>query len=65
MVDFNSEENVPEHPFRPSHNDGQLLDAYSQTVINVAKQTSDAVVQIQVKKKPKGYIQIKNQSIWL
>ena len=52
MVDFTSDENPPQHPFRASHNDGQLLDAYSQTVISVAKKTSDAVVQIQVKKKP-------------
>lgn len=52
MVDFTSDENAPQHPFRTSHNDGQLLDTYSQTVISVAKKTSDAVVQIQVKKKP-------------
>jgi S1-C subfamily serine protease len=52
MVDFTSDENSPQHPFRTSHNDNQLLDAYSKTVIGVAKKTSDAVVQIQVKKKP-------------
>ena len=52
MVDFSSDPNTPQHPFKTSHNDGQLLDAYSQTVISVAKKTSDAVVQIQVKKNP-------------
>ena len=32
-------------------NDGELLDAYSRTVVHVAKSTSDAVVQIKVRKK--------------
>jgi S1-C subfamily serine protease len=35
-------------------NDGELLDAYSKTVVNVAKEVSDAVVQIKVKKKRTG-----------
>lgn len=52
MVDFTSDEQLSQHPFRTSQNDGQILDAYSQTIISVAQKTSDAVVQIQVKKKP-------------
>ncbi len=34
------------------HDDGELLDAYSKTVVNVARTVSDAVVQIKVTKKP-------------
>ncbi len=37
-----------------SNPDQNLLDAYSQTVVNVARQTSDAVVHIKVKKATKG-----------
>ena len=36
---------------KPQLTDGQLLDAYSNSVIQVVKNSSDAVVQIQVKKR--------------
>ena len=37
--------------YEKPQNDAELLDAYSNTVVNVAKEVSDAVVQIKVKKK--------------
>lgn len=37
--------------FEKPQNDAELLDAYSRTVVNVAKEASDAVVQIKVNKK--------------
>ena len=51
MVHFISNEISSEQNHKPSHNDHQLLDAYSQTVTKVAKQASEAVVQIRVEKK--------------
>ncbi len=40
--------------FEKPLSDAELLDAYSRTVVNVAKEVSDAVVQIKVKKKSSG-----------
>ena len=40
--------------FEQPQNDAELLDAYSKTVVNAAKEASDAVVQIKVKKKSSG-----------
>lgn len=52
MVQFIS--GLDEHPSSSSSpqpaDDGKLLDAYSQTVVNVGRATSDAVVQIKVNK---------------
>jgi len=52
MIHFISSETSSEQNHKPSHNDNHLLDAYSQTVTKVVNQASEAVVQIQVKKKP-------------
>ena len=46
--------NLSSDQFDQPQNDGELLDAYSKTVVNVAKEVSDAVVQIKVKKQGKG-----------
>ncbi len=42
-------------------NDGELLDAYSNTVIKVANEVSDAVVQIKVKKKVNRFVRNRRQ----
>ena len=44
-------QNTSNGNFDQPQNDGALLDAYSRTVVNVAKEVSEAVVQIKVKKK--------------
>lgn len=41
----------PAHSSLRPHSDGQLLDAYSQTVVNVAERVSGAVVHLKVQKK--------------
>jgi len=51
MVQITSSNNGSEQTHKKAMNDDELLDAYSQTVVNVAKQVSDSVVQIKVKKK--------------
>ncbi len=53
MVQLTSNQSGEETNFSPrnTNQDLQLLDAYSQTVVNVAQNVSEAVVQIQVKKK--------------
>ncbi len=50
MLDFVSTENPIEQPFLTSNHDASLLDAYSNTIVNVSKNVSPAVVQIKVKK---------------
>ena len=53
MLSFISDETKHTPKQQPSdapNKDGALLDAYSQTVVSVAQQLSDAVVQIKVKK---------------
>lgn len=51
MLHFTSSESTSEQNHKSSPTDHQLLDAYSQTVTKVARDSSDAVVQIQVQKK--------------
>ncbi len=52
MLDFISTENPIDQPFTQPNHDGSLLDAYSNTIVNVSKNVSPAVVQIKVRKKP-------------
>jgi len=59
MIKYIENNNLEEHnslndSFEQSQNDAELLDAYSRTIVNVAKEVSDAVVQIKVKKKSSG-----------
>lgn len=51
MLDFISTENPIDQPFQSATADHQLLDAYSNTIVQVSKNVSPAVVQIKVKKK--------------
>lgn len=53
MVQFLTTNQAPDQPPGKEHgavNDAPILDAYSQTVVRVAKELSEAVVQIQVQK---------------
>jgi len=50
MIDYISHEQGTSVSAKTSHQDAELLDAYSKTVVGVAQKVSDAVVQIQVKK---------------
>ena len=52
MIKFLSDETKhnENQPLPNSHQDTALLDAYSQTVVSVAREVSDAVVQIKVRK---------------
>ena len=51
MIHLVSGNDTPEQKNQPTeNNDGRLLDAYSQTVTKVARDASDAVVQIKVQK---------------
>ena len=51
MLDFIATENPIDQSFHLSNPDAPLLDAYSQTIVQVSKNVSPAVVQIKVKKK--------------
>lgn len=51
MIHFTSNENSSKQNHKISQNDNHLLDAYSKTVTQVARESSDAVVQIRVEKK--------------
>ncbi|MEM6965373.1 MAG: trypsin-like peptidase domain-containing protein [Bacteroidota bacterium] len=51
MLDYISSDTSSEQNHRSTNQDHQLLDAYSQTVTKVARQASEAVVQIRVEKK--------------
>lgn len=51
MVQFLSNKIPSEQTNKTMQNDNQLLDAYSQTVTKVARESSDAVVQIKIEKK--------------
>ena len=50
MVQFIGNGNLEPQGNQFRGNDAELLDAYSQTVVQVAKDVSEAVVQIKVKK---------------
>lgn len=51
MVHFVSDEHYTEDSYlTQAHKDAELLDAYSRTVVNVAQNVSNAVVQIKVNK---------------
>ncbi len=53
MLQFTADNSHPQPDAsanKNTNNDGQLLDAYSQTVVNVAQRVSEAVVQIKVNK---------------
>lgn len=55
MVQFITNSQETDHSSTPSnHSDGELLDAYSRTVVQVAKSSSEAVVQIKVRKRGQG-----------
>ena len=51
MVQFISNNIPSEQTNKSMQNDNHLLDAYSQTVTKVARESSDAVVQIKIEKK--------------
>ena len=51
MVKFIENNNLGTNGYRNQKSDAELLDAYSQTVVQVAKEVSDTVVQIKVRKK--------------
>ena len=51
MSTFISTENLIDQPFLKNNPDAPLLDAYSQTIVQVSQNVSPAVVQIKVKKK--------------
>ena len=50
MLTFLSNSSDENQGFKSSNPDHELLDAYSQTVVNASSSSSDAVVQIKVKK---------------
>ncbi len=51
MIHYISDQNDSQQNHKNTPNDNHLLDAYSQTVTKVARDSSDAVVQIRVDKK--------------
>lgn len=49
MLQFTADNSHPQPDAsanKNTNNDGQLLDAYSQTVVNVAQRVSEAVVKL-------------------
>ncbi len=49
-----STETSDSQPYLLSHPDGQLLDAYSRTIVGVSRMVSPSVVQIKVNKQPQA-----------
>lgn len=60
MLQFTSHSSLEEQNHKTSTNDGAILDAYSNTVIRVAKKVSESVVQIKVRK-PKRNATVRNR----
>ncbi|MEL7119344.1 MAG: trypsin-like peptidase domain-containing protein [Bacteroidota bacterium] len=50
MLEFLENRNTQSNSFEQSSEDGPILDAYSNAVVNASKKVSEAVVQIKVKK---------------